>query len=223
MTNTSLLWQGQRLELCPERAIYLPDAACLLVADFHLGKAHSYRRLGVPVPEATTAQQLARLTALLQRCPVHTVVFLGDFLHAASVQHSPALAEFARWRQGHARLNLRLVRGNHDDRAGDPPPSLGMDLADEPLDWAGWWLCHHPPADDEPHPPSRPPMLCGHLHPGVVLRGPGGDRLRLPCFAMSESTVLLPAFGEFTGLHPLPARPGWRRWACAGQRVVAVD
>lgn len=30
---------GERLELMPERAVFLPDHATLLVADAHIGKA----------------------------------------------------------------------------------------------------------------------------------------------------------------------------------------
>ena len=36
---------GARLELLPHGAAYLPDQRCLLVADAHLGKAASFRRL----------------------------------------------------------------------------------------------------------------------------------------------------------------------------------
>ena len=54
---------GQRLDLLPQRAAFLPALRTLLVADAHIGKAVSFRRLGVPVPEATTAGTLARLTA----------------------------------------------------------------------------------------------------------------------------------------------------------------
>ncbi len=54
---------GARLVPLPERALWLPDAGLLLVADAHIGKAQSFRRLGVPVPEGTTAGTLARLDA----------------------------------------------------------------------------------------------------------------------------------------------------------------
>jgi hypothetical protein len=59
--DLALDWGGGRLWLCPERAASAPDHAALLVADFHLGKAHSFRRLGVPVPGGTSAVNLQRL------------------------------------------------------------------------------------------------------------------------------------------------------------------
>ncbi|MBC7940113.1 MAG: DEAD/DEAH box helicase, partial [Chitinophagaceae bacterium] len=56
---------GAVLRLLPQRAAYLPEHGALLVADAHIGKAHSFRRLGVPVPSGTTAEALTRLDDLL--------------------------------------------------------------------------------------------------------------------------------------------------------------
>jgi len=67
---------GARLRLLPQRAALLLDHATLLVADAHIGKAVSFRRLGVPVPQGTTSETLARLTAVLQATGARRVVFL---------------------------------------------------------------------------------------------------------------------------------------------------
>ena len=50
-------------------------------------------------------------------------------------------------------LHLVLVRGNHDDRAGDPPPDWGVQCLDEPFHLPGapgLALCHHPDAAAAP-------------------------------------------------------------------------
>ena len=57
---------GTTLRLLPEGCAFVPVARALLVADAHLGKAHSFRRLGVPVPEGPTDDTLARLSAAVQ-------------------------------------------------------------------------------------------------------------------------------------------------------------
>jgi metallophosphoesterase superfamily enzyme len=64
-------------------------------------------------------------------------------------------------------------------------------------------------------------VLAGHLHPGVVLGGRAHDRLRLPCFHFGPRSGVLPAFGEFTGMHVVPAarRPRLRG---PGRAVHAV-
>src|SRR5256885_8819716 len=61
-----------------------------------------------------------------------------------------------------------------------------------------------------------------HVPPAVVLRGPGRDALRLPCFAVHAGFTLLPAFGLFTGMASLPPGPGLQRFAVGGGRVWAV-
>ena len=199
---------GARVRLLSQRAAYLPDERCLLVADAHIGKAASFRRLGVPVPRGTTTQTLQVLSEALAVTGASRVVFLGDLLHAAHGRTPATLQALADWRARHAALELLLVRGNHDSRAGDPPATLGVMAVDEPLHMGGLWLCHHP------QPRAEGYVLAGHLHPGVVLGGRAHQRLRLPCFHFGERVGVLPAFGAFTGMHTL--RPA------AGERVYVV-
>ena len=185
---------GERLVLLPERAVYWPRRAMLLVADPHLGKAAAFRALGVPVPAGTTLAGLERLDAALARVHVTRVTFLGDFLHAREGRAPGTLEAFATWRRAHQHLDVVLVRGNHDRRAGDPPPELGIRCADPPVREAPFVLAHHP------EPAADGYVLAGHLHPGLLLAGAGGVRLKLRCFWFGEGVGVLPAFGEFTGL-----------------------
>ena len=60
------------------------------------------------------------------------------------------------------------------------------------------------------------------MHPGVVLAGRAGDRLRLPCFHFGPDVGVLPAFGPFTGLHVLPRRADTRVFAVAAGEPAAV-
>lgn len=207
--HTTVAVGGQTLWLLPERAAFLPDSSTLLVADAHIGKALSFRKLGVPVPRGTTTETLGVLTTLVGRLDARRIVFLGDFLHSAHSVGPTTMGAVARWRDAHASLELLLVRGNHDDRAGDPPAHLGFRSVDEPLLEGGLALCHHPRA--------RPPdyVLAGHLHPGVSLGGRAHDSLRLPCFWFGAEVGVLPAFGAFTGTHVI--RPG------TGERVFVVS
>ena len=58
---------GTRLRLLPQRALLLPDEATLLIADAHIGKAVSFRRLGVPVPQANRSTLSSRRATSRQR------------------------------------------------------------------------------------------------------------------------------------------------------------
>lgn len=212
------LADGREVVLLPERAVWVPDARLVLVADVHFGKAASFRHLGVPVPRGTTEANLTRLDALLARLNgVRELVFLGDFLHAASGRAAATLQALQSWRQRHASLGLVLVRGNHDGHAGDPPPSLGIEVVDEPWSHRGLALCHDPRT---PRPAGLPAMA-GHLHP-VTRLGRGFDAVRLPCFhARADGMLVLPAFGEFTGGAPIRPRQGEKVFLVADAQVVA--
>lgn len=208
---------GRTLTLLPERAAFLADAGLLLVADVHIGKAASFRRLGVPVPAGTTAANLARLDDLLARWPVRRLVVLGDLLHAASGRAPATLAALADWRARHADLPITLVRGNHDDHAGDPPAELGIEVVDEPWPCAGLALCHAPETAAQV---ADAYVIAGHVHP-VARIGRGLDSLRLPCFHATPRALVLPAFGEFTGGHVVRARPGECLQVVGDGRVIS--
>jgi uncharacterized protein len=207
---------GEPLVLLSQKAAFLTRTHTLLIADAHFGKAVSFRKLGVPVPRGTTSENLALLTDLVQQHAARRIVFLGDFLHSQRSHAPSTLGAVARWRAVHAQLELMLVRGNHDDRAGDPPAALGFEVVDEPLIEAGLALCHHP----EPRDGSY--VLAGHLHPCVSLGGRAHDRLRLPCFHFGALVGVLPAFGSFTGMHPVQIEAGDRVFVAADQSVVEV-
>ena len=209
----ALSWGGHELQLLPDKAAWIESQRTLLVADVHLGKSAAFRALGVPVPEDTTHDTLDRLGALVQRFDARRVVVLGDLLHSAHVVAAPTLETFVRWRRRHATLELMLVRGNHDDRAGDPPPQCGVEVVDDPWSIGELALGHHPRSI------GGRDLLAGHLHPCLVLGGRVGDRLRLPCFHFSRDVGVLPAFGSFTGMHPVAMQPGDQVFVIANDRV----
>jgi uncharacterized protein len=206
---------GARLRLLPERAALLADHNTLLVADAHIGKAVSFRRLGVPVPQGTTSETLARLSALIDGTGARRVVFLGDLLHSARARAPATMAAVLHWRMRHATVELTLVRGNHDRHAGDPPADWGIEALAGPLRLPGLEslaLAHHP----EPLPGAY--VLAGHVHPAVRL-GRGIDSLRLPCFHFGAAVGVLPAFGAFTGMHVVQPAPGERVFVVADDVV----
>lgn len=207
---------GVPLRLLPQRAAFLPETGLLLVADLHLGKAQSFRRLGVPVPRGTTAESLARLDDALAVTGARAVAFLGDLIHSARSKSPATWDEVAAWRARHPGLALTLVRGNHDRHAGDPPPAWGIDCVEEPLRLGPLALAHHP------EPVEGAYVLAGHLHPAVFLGGRAHDGLRLPCFHFGAGVGVLPSFGAFTGSHVLRRTPGDRVYAVHEGGVVAL-
>lgn len=207
---------GAALHLMAERAAYLADEATLLVADVHAGKDASFRGLGVPVPPGATESTLQRLSRAIEASGAVRLVVLGDFLHSAQARSAHTLGALAAWRERHRALSITLLRGNHDQRAGDPPVALGIEVVNAPLPLGPYLLAHEPVAHDAGY------VLAGHVHPCVVVGSRGFDRLRLPCFHFGSRVGVLPAFGAFTGAHALPRAEGDRVYAIADDAVHAV-
>ena len=207
---------GEELWLLPEKAIYWPAQQALLIADVHFGKAAAYRRLGQPVPQGTTTQNINVLDGLLARLPCRQLIFLGDFLHGPG-SHAPAtLSALAQWRARHSNLPMTLIRGTLDKRAGDPPASLNIRVVPEPLLLGPFALQHEP---DE-HPDRH--VLAGHVHPVYRLHGRGRQSLRLACFRLGEAVSLLPAFGAFTGGYQVERNDSCRLFVIGDNEIWPV-
>lgn len=204
------------LLLLADKAVYWPAEKALLIADIHFGKAAAYRRLGQPVPRGTTEANLQRLDQLLAQHPCQQIIFLGDFLHAPESWAPATLAQLSEWRARQSGLELILIRGNHDRRAGDPPPHLNIRVVAEPMLLGPFALQHEP----EPHPTHH--VLAGHLHPAFRLQGRGRQSLRLPCFCIGERLSLLPAFGSFTGMMDIDVAFTQRLYVTADGSVWQV-
>jgi uncharacterized protein len=189
------------LTLLAERAVWQETTRTLWIADLHLGKAASFRALGQPAPAGTTQENLRRLSELIDVHAARRLVVLGDFLHARAGRTPALFSQLAEWRAAQGGVEIVVVRGNHDARAGDAPDDCGFMAVDEPFTLAGVEGWHEAPP--RPDTADGPVFLSGHLHPVAWLSGPGRDRLRLPCFCLRARGIVLPAFGEFTGCHPV--------------------
>jgi len=204
------------IELLAQRALWWPQRRWLVVADAHFGKAATFRALGVPVPEGTTGDNLARLDTLVAQNRPSTLVFLGDLFHARQAHARATVEALCDWRERYAELELILIEGNHDRAAGPPPAVLGIRCESEPFRVDRFAFCHHPQWVD------GATALAGHLHPAVTLRGRAGDSLRLPCFWLRERLAILPAFGSFTGSAVIQRDEGDRVVAVAEDRLFEI-
>jgi len=213
---TECLVAGERLVLLSERAAWWPARETLFVADFHLGKAASFRRAGIALPAGTTTENVERLERALDARAVGHLVFLGDFLHSAEGRAPATLERFARWRAARAGLAITLVRGNHDDRAGDPPAEWDIRCVNPGEALGPFALVH------EPAPVRGGYALAGHVHPAVRLSERGGQALRLPCFWFGARVGVLPSFGAFTGSALVRPRAGDQVFVVADDEVIRV-
>jgi len=207
---------GETLLLLAERAAFWRAGRTLFVADFHLGKAASFRKAGIPLPSGSTTENVERLDRAIERTRAQSVVFLGDFLHSADGRQPRTFERFAAWREARKGVELTVIRGNHDKKAGDPPEAWGVKCVEAGGSLGPFVLNH------EPGPSRGGYALSGHIHPAVRLSAPGEKSLRLPCFWFGARYGVLPAFGAFTGSAEVLPRRGDQVFVIAEQEVLKV-
>ncbi|MDX5326381.1 MAG: ligase-associated DNA damage response endonuclease PdeM [Bacteroidota bacterium] len=181
--------------LDPRRAMVNESLRWLIISDLHLGKARHFQRSGIPVPASMTQTDLDRLASLIKDHQPDRVVLLGDLFHSDENRDWAIFAEFVK---DHFPLHFTLVQGNHDILDRERYEEGGLELVNEIID--PHFIMRHEPGGD-----GELPLIAGHLHPGIRLRGRARQSMRLPCFYIQEKTFILPAFGRFTGtalIHP---------------------
>jgi uncharacterized protein len=214
--SIAITFADQLFSLLPDRAIWWPARSALVVSDVHLGKSAAFRLTGVPVPSGATAKDLTRLTALLEQTDARQLIVLGDFLHSRAGRQAEVLEAITTWRRAHADLPITLVRGNHDRSAGKVPADWNIQETEEPFLQEGVCLVHDPKRATDCH------SLAGHVHPIVSVQDFDRSSISLPCFVVDERSIILPAFGTFTGGHRMHRLPGRAIYALAGDRVILL-
>jgi DNA ligase-associated metallophosphoesterase len=207
---------GEQVELRPEAAVYWPKMAVLFVADCHLGKAETFRRFGVPIPDVANTDTLQRLTTLIQSTAAERLVILGDFWHHPVGMTTAIHANLRRWLHDHRALSIDLILGNHD--SGHPHDEYRNRIAvhTESLRLGPFSAHHMPKENDETY------CLAGHLHPSYRLSGKARQSLSLPCFWLGPRLGILPAFGSFTGRTAIVPNPDDRVYVIADDRVFPI-
>ena len=207
--------------LLPGRAAFLPATATLLIGDVHLGKAATFRRAGIAVPEGSAQADLARLERLVAITKARRLIVLGDLFHARGGCTAEVFDEFAATRARIAGTEVMLIVGNHDRAIGKIPPSLGIDSCMRTHDEPPFHFVHEP-ATELPEPGRTCFTIAGHLHPTVSITASGRDRMTDRCFVAEESLLVMPAFGSFTGGHRMRHVAGLRFWIARDDGVADV-
>jgi DNA ligase-associated metallophosphoesterase len=213
-TNTIVFTKiaNETMHLLAEKAIHLPEHDMLLIADLHFGKVEHFRKNGIGIPNGSSDKDFATLKALVKKVKAKNVVFLGDLFHS---DFNNAWFGFQELLKDLNQFHFHLVIGNHDIMDISKYNNLRLNHQME----VGNLILTHEPMDVVIEDRYN---LCGHIHPGVKLRGKARQNLRLPCFYFGKYTGILPAFGSFTGLHVLKPLKDDRVFVVNGDIVVEV-
>ena len=177
---------GEEMALAAGQALYWPREQALLVADLHLEKASFYARFGQMLPPYDSRETLGRVAEAVRQTGARRVFCLGDNFHdAGGAQRLETHAA------GMLDALIRMtdwvwVAGNHD--LGHVPSGTAVDE----LELGGIVLRH------EALPGELRPELSGHFHPKLKISLRGRSVVR-PCAVVSETKLILPAFGALTG------------------------
>ena len=176
MTPDGLLAGPAGWLLAPEGAAISQNEATAVIADVHLGYEWARANGGDCVPAHSLEETKAKLTLLLERMPIERLVVAGDLVESRRpcLRTSRDVSALRTWLIGRG-VELIPLAGNHD-----PPRRPAWPAT---LEIEGWTIHHgHRPID-------APRSISGHHHP--LLRAEG---VSAPCFLISESSIILPAF-----------------------------
>ncbi|HTI60311.1 ligase-associated DNA damage response endonuclease PdeM [Mucilaginibacter sp.] len=208
---------GQDLLLLPQKAIYWKQEKALIAADVHLGKVGHFRKAGIAVPRDMEQTDLSELSDLIYEHKPAKLIFLGDLFHS---DMNADWEWFRMWRQQHKKLEIHLVRGNHDIIHDQHYIELNVALHDDMH--IGPFLMLHHPLTEAKLDKTEAYAFCGHIHPGVHLSGKGRQSVTLPCFAFGEKQGVLPSFGRFTGRVAIRHQKTDRIFGVLKDKVIAI-
>ena len=121
------------------------------------------------------------------------LLIVGDLFHAES---NTDLNTFENWINQFNTLRMVLIKGNHDRistavaerfKLSIMSPSLFIPPLNFVHDYEETLFNHF--------------CISGHTHPGVLMEGKGRQRIKLPCYQLTDNQLILPAFSLFTGLN----------------------
>ena len=214
-STVAVEFEGFSLVFLPEKALWIKELSTLLIADLHFGKAAHFRKSGIPIPEPIHEIDLLKLRTLHQTLrPTHTY-FLGDLFHSDWNEQWESLNAFLTELKA---TQFHLIKGNHDVLSPTAYQQSILKIHKQPYALESFILSHEPLGEVF----SGMLNLCGHIHPGVRLVGKARQSVRIPCFYQSGAQLILPAFGNFTGLALVEPKANDKVWGITGEKIIPI-
>lgn len=182
--------EGEILTLTSLRAMHWEKEQALVVSDLHIGKSGHFRKHGIPISANVQHKDLQRLSFLVSHYKVKKLIVVGDLFHA---EINVDMADFKQWREENSALEIVLIKGNHDRLKDAIYDNYQISCCQKELNLHPFRFIHEPEVLGQF-------SISGHLHPGVRINQKGRPAIKLPCYEVSASQLILPAFSEFTGL-----------------------
>jgi DNA ligase-associated metallophosphoesterase len=203
-------------ELCitNQRVLFWESQKSLILSDLHIGKSAHFQKSGIPIPSNILKTDLERLKKLILHFSVENLIIVGDLFHA---EYNKDLDEFKIWLSQFKNLRIQLIKGNHDILSNSIYSNFNIEVFNTEINVNSLKFVH-----DNVKQNIDYFTISGHTHPGVFIKGKGRQRIKLPCFQVTENQLILPAFSLFTGLNTKQAPKNCKSYAFTEDGIFEV-
>ena len=177
MKSIKKIIHNQTLTFDFRKVVFWKETSSLILSDVHVGKITHFRKNGISIPSFPYSNNLNILKSAIKDYNPKQVVFLGDLFHSDYNLEWEEWLTFFRT----SKITFKLIIGNHD--------SVNFKIKN--LNILKYWnispffFSHFPVKD------SKIFNLCGHIHPSFLLKGKGRQKIKLPCFYISKTNIIL--------------------------------
>lgn len=203
---------GEIFFLLPQKALFRPSKKQLILSDVHLGKGTHFRKQGLPLPVNSHLKDIDKLHFLIDKWEPQTVLILGDLFHS---DYNKEWLWFKAVLQQYFYIEFILIEGNHDILDNNQYSMQNL-LKAELMEDEHFVFSHQPLKE------QGKLNICGHVHPGIRIEGIAKQAEKLPCFYLSKTHFILPAFGYLTGLFILEKEAESRYFLVTTNKVILM-
>jgi len=192
----------------------------LAVADLHLGYTWAHRLSGQLMPIPPTNDTLARLAELQRDYEPREIIVLGDIVHRALALE--VLEEEIRelFNTLSPRSQVTFLAGNHDRDLQKVLKQWLLPIELVPSRTVDNFLLVH--GDRVIERQNEQCIVMGHEHPAITIGDGVTTAQKCPCFLVSESVIVLPAFSRWAAGTDFRSYPFMSEAASAAKFAQAL-
>lgn len=183
-----------------DRCLIMDDGPTMVIGDLHLGYESALEGEGMFIPRMNARTIRENLNMIIDRYEPRRIVLLGD------IKHDFRRSSYDAWDEVRDVMRLVsdaaetvVVRGNHDNYLQNILSEVGLNAVDR-VDIGGYRL-EHGHVDS-----GARPVIIGHEHPSVRIRGEVSGSIKLQCFVDApEGVLVIPPFSPFASGNDINA------------------
>jgi DNA ligase-associated metallophosphoesterase len=207
---------GSAVIMGADRTLWLPNYEILVISDLHIGKAQHFRKHGIPIPMEAAFKNLELFKiAVLKRRPKQ-LILLGDLFHSRLNSEWPLFVDLISSLRQEFYFDIVLTIGNHDILSSQDYLEISAHCV--PFYEVDELYFIHEPITTTKNESNL--IVCGHLHPGVIVKGKARSKIKLPCFGLQNQCLIMPSFGNLTGSININWQEDSRTWAILNNTTI---